>query len=383
MTNIPNRLRRIATALWSAALLLSAVGCSQSSSDEPASPVMVNLDISVATADIAAPGSRAYTPTDAEMDGFVGSETNDERMQTLRIVVVRPGGGVEHNRLFRFGDEHALDLLQGATFKVVGNEKKRIYLFVNEETKLTDDNGTQRRVVDFDLAGIRPGGLFPQEALEALTIELHSASQQLTGPLPMSACHEIEMPNEDHFCELFVTRAAVKFTFMIENRRKVDLSLEGLTIDKLSAGEYYLPRATFDDEGQIVDYELPATSGNNNNHYTFALAGKPLALPSGALAGMPHMLPSGKTTRLAPIYLLESRYTDPNKESADDPRNYTLTLDLGADEMPCFDYFENLETLPRNTHVVVYVTIDTHDITWRAEVLPYGKVSLKPTFGLD
>ncbi len=376
MTNIPNRLRRIATALWSAALLLSAVGCSQSSSDEPASPVMVNLDISVATADIAAPGSRAYTPTDAEMDGFVGSETNDERMQTLRIVVVRPGGGVEHNRLFRFGDEHALDLLQGATFKVVGNEKKRIYLFVNEETKLTDDNGTQRRVVDFDLAGIRPGGLFPQEALEALTIELHSASQQLTGPLPMSACHEIEMPNEDHFCELFVTRAAVKFTFMIENRRKVDLSLEGLTIDKLSAGEYYLPRVTFDEKWEITDYEVPAAAGNNNDHYTFDLART--GMPSAVL---PLTLKAGETTRLKPIYLLESSYTNPNQ--GPNGENYTLTLDLGADEMSCFDYFENLGALPRNTHVVVYVTIGSHDITWRAEVQPYGKVTLKPTFGLD
>lgn len=382
MTNIPNRLRRIATALRTAALLLSMAGCAQSSPDEPASSVMVNLDIAVATADIAAPGSRAYTPTDAEMDGYVGSETSDERMQTLRIVVVRPGGGVEHNRLFRFGDEHALDLLKGATFKVVANEKKRIYLFVNEETEIADDNSVKRRVVDFDLAGIRPGGLFPQEALEQYTIELHSASQQLTGPLPMSACHEIEVPDEDHSCALFVTRAAVKFTFMIENKRQYDLSLESLTIDKLAASEYYLPRAMFDDEGRIETYEVPAT-GNNNNYYTFSGAKAETVEAAGHHETMPIPLPHGKMTRLKPIYLLESRYTDPNKETEDDPRNYTLTLNLGADEMPCFDYFENLEELPRNTHVVVYVTIDTHGITWQAEVLPYGKVPLKPTFGLD
>lgn len=364
-------MRRVAAELWTATLLLFAAGCTQSPlSDEPSRPTMVNLDIQISTADIAAAGSRAYTPTDDEMAGFVGSETSDERMQTLRIVVVRPGGAVEHNRLFRFTEAGAIDLLQATTFKVVGNEKKRIYLFVNEETRQeVDVLGTLRRVVDFDFAGIRPGGIFPQEALEQCTIELKSRSQQLTGPLPMSACHEIDMPETDHSCELFVTRAAVKFTFMIENRRKHDLSLEGLTIDKLAANEYYLPRATFDAEGRIETFEVPSTG--SNNYYTFDLAEMPLTLTHG------------QTKRLKPIYLLESRYIDPNKEIADDPRNYSLTLKLGEGEMPCFDYFNNLETLPRNTHVVVHVTIDDHTIEWNAEVLPYGKVPLAPTFGLD
>ncbi len=74
-------------------------------------------------------------------------------------------------------------------------------------------------------------------------------------------------------CDLTITRAAVKFSFLITNRSGREVSLTGLSIDKMSRAEYLLPHNVERDEnGDIVDYDVPA-AGVNNGYYTFSLGG--------------------------------------------------------------------------------------------------------------
>ncbi|MBR2050605.1 MAG: hypothetical protein IJ957_07885, partial [Rikenellaceae bacterium] len=70
----------------------------------------------------------------------------------------------------------------------------------------------------------------------------------------------------------------------------------------------------------------------------------------------------------------------------DDPsttgRNYKISLTVG-DETYENGYFNNLTALPRNTHVVVDVTLNDEltDLNCVVRVYPYGEYWLYPEFG--
>ena len=131
-------------------------------------------------------------------------------MRTLRIIVVRPNGKVEHNRFLDL--KAAVELYQDENFRVTANETKRIYLIANEglttvKNGLSED-AVSPRLPDFDFNAITEGSLFPAEDVAALSIGLTGGSEELDGPLPMSECHRVWVPAENSSCNLFITRAA-------------------------------------------------------------------------------------------------------------------------------------------------------------------------------
>lgn len=311
----------------------------------------VNLDISVALSELA-----LQTPDVPE------EATNDEKMHSLRIIVVRPDNRVEDNRFLEFSE--ATERYEYETFKVAGNETKRIYLFVNEHTTIeTEATSVSRKLIDYDLAGIFPGQPFP-EALADLTIQLNDDSEQIAGPLPMSDCHTVKVADTDAGYTLFVTRAAVKFSFRIINRGHDERRLSGIAVDKMARKAYLLPKdVTHNDRHEIVDYRVPAIG--NNEYYTFE---KETDLS----------LPAGTWVSLDPIYLLEGKYTDADSGG----KNYRMSVLLDG-EVRLSDYFPDLAQLPRNTHVVVNVTINDSRIDWQVDLVPYGEVVPDPViFGL-
>lgn len=347
-------------------LLLNA-RCSRTADEEgiaPDSSILVNLDINVALSDIAS-ATRAVTEEDK-------AAANDrEKMSTLRIIIVRKSTGeVEANRFIELDPtmEHGIE-----RFKVVANDTKLVYLFVNELSRIDDAGGTKRKLVDYDLAKIFPRQKFPTEDLEALTIQLNGNTQQLAGcDLPMSDCHEIEVGGGDKKGEdgimiqeekLFVTRAAVKFSFRITNNTLRPITLDDIELDKMARAEYYLPNnAVRNDKNEIIDYEVP-----NNEYYTFK-------------RHCGTELPVGKEVQLDNlIYLLEGKYTDP----ANNEKNYSIALNttVYGKYKQFKDDFPNLNNLPRNTHVVVNITI-ADDIAWIVDVVPYGSITLEPEFGI-
>lgn len=307
--------------------------------------------------------------------------SDGEKMQTLRIIIVRPDGTVEHNRYYDFHQVPST-YFGTAQFEVVGGETKKVYLFANENTTFT----TGHKVANYDFASIEVGEAFPTDditgqSIETSLIEVNDALTQIAQPLFMSECHSVDVPEkQDKSVELIIVRAAVKFTFRIINESNEPLELNQLTISKLARREYLLPNGVvYDTElseednstyiTYIKSYNVPMVG--NNEHYNFK-ANYDLTVPAKTLTGNGELL-------LDPIYLLESNYDDdPNTEG----RNYKISLTIG-DETYENGYFDNLEALPRNTHVVVDVKLNSELENFNCEVrvYPYGEYWLNPDFG--
>lgn len=366
--------------LWLSTFLFA--GCGESTDDYAFvdRPVWVNLAISVSMTDVSLPvvktaadasSTVAGNVADSPMPGTRAAEDalpagNNEKINTLRIVIVRPDGIVEYNRFISLSS--AVDSYGDEKFEVLGNEKKRIYLFVNEGTEIKTAEGTMRKVVDYDLAAIKEGERFPAADISGLRIRLEDNTEQLAGPLPMSECHDITVGGTDSRHELFVTRAAVKFSFNITNNSGRNIVLKGLTIARMAKEEYYLPKNTIYNDvvidgvdcKEITSYDVPSDAG----YYEY-----------GSDKGLSETLSAGSKVSLSPIYLLEGKYT-----AVDDERNYSMKIFF--DGMELGDWFPKLSRLPRNTHVVVNITIGKTAVDWDVDVLPYIPVDLDPEFGL-
>ena len=113
----------------------------------------------------------------------------------------------------------------------------------------------------------------------------------------------------------------------------------------------------------ITDYEVP--SFGNNDYYIYE-----------AVINVPKVLPVNQQVMLDPIYLLEGKYTD----SVSDGKNYSMSIEI--DGVQLGNYFPKLSQLPRNTHVVVNITIEDTECIWEVDVLPYCAKELEPLFGL-
>lgn len=304
-------------------------------------------------------------PSSPKTKGYEDPESDNERMNTLRIIVVRKATGiVEHNTFLNFTRPDLL--LKGMEYKVVGGEKKKIWLIANEgNPKMT-----------YDFSGIRPGSEFPENEVNEACISMTENNDEVTGQIPMTASHEVDMPLKDYSTELFIVRAATKFTYILTNNTGSPLYLSSLKISKGARKEYLFPRATFDkwsytdpvdgstvteDIGkQITAYEVPLVY--NNEYYVFQ---KSLSVTADA----------GASVKIDPVFLLEGKYTD----TASDGKNYSTSLTINGIEYK--DYLPELPQLPRNTHAVVNVKFSEIGISMTVEVMPYGEVILEPGFG--
>lgn len=355
-------------------MLVMACGCF--SIDRESYGVMSELTVSISISNT--PGLPVDPQTKAiDPDDYVGPVHDGEKIQTLRIVIVRPDETIEHNRFMDFQGviNRAYMQVSDVTFKVLGPEKKKVYLFVNENSVKEGVSGSVK-IVNYDFNSLAIGKVFPTKEIANLKITLNEDTETLpcdasdvSSSLPMSECHEVDMPDHDYSADLYVTRAAVKFTYIVDNQSSEPYSLSQLTIDKGSNIEYYMPQITYsssskNDGFSVTDYEVPNIE--NNNYYTFRLFGE---------ADVPVVLPAKNQTKLDSFYLLEGKYTD-----SADTRNYSMTATL--DGITYESYFPDVPWLPRNTHVVTVITIKEHAVTWTVDVWPYGEYWLNPGFGL-
>lgn len=358
-----NMKRLISYVMISALLVLCAC---ESAIEEPIGgeddSLLVYLNVSVMLSDI------SNTLTKAAED--ITAVSDNEKMHTLRIVIVRPNWTVEANRLINLEDV-VLRHDVAEPFRVVGNEQKWIYLFVNENTQAMDkESSVTRKLVDFNLNNIVVGGLFPINDIEALKIRLEDDTEQIMGPLPMSERHQYTVTSEEEqTCPpLFVTRAAVKFTIRITNNSDKPVSFDRFTISRMAREEWYMPRAKYGNpnEGQreIIGYEVPAGVG-------YYIYGNKTSVPTPTMT-----VEAGGEKVMEPIYLLEGKYTDEK-----DSRNYSM--DIWVNGIKKTHYFPMLPTLPRNTHVLVNIICGMYsEVTCYVDIIPYTEVILDPEFGL-
>ncbi|MDO4758181.1 MAG: hypothetical protein Q4A18_02830, partial [Rikenellaceae bacterium] len=313
-------------------MLMSAwlmVGCAiYSSEDELVEPNKdntsdkVTLNLNVAVTDGA-----AFLGQSTRAD-YSEAVSDGEKMQTLRLIIVRPDGTVEHNRYYDFHQAPSTTFTS-AKFEVVGGETKNVYLFANENTTFS----TNHKVFDYDFEALEAGDQFPAEELAAVTINLSDNQTCLPLPLFMSEQHEVVVPaKQDTHVELIIVRAATKFTFRLINNSALPLLLSKLTIEKLARAEYMLPNGVvygFENNVQYIEsYNVPMVG--NNEHYEFVSNFADIEIPASN---------SSSPLILDPFYLLESKYDDTPDE---DKRNYKISLT--ADGHTYTDgFFDNLE----------------------------------------
>ena len=350
------------------AVCMSIIGCQE---NEVAPAPMADLRIYVNA--VGRTDARALT--DAEEEYYKDALASCEEMHRLRFVVVRPDGTVEHNRLLnlynpaeRYGYE---------SFEVVGGEKKTVYLFVNESTndgsygpfEVKADNATTTK---YDLNQIEVGKSFPTDDIKALVIKLADGESEWpsSNPLPMNGIGEVDVPKTGFVQKtMYVTRAAVKFTYRFTNKTSQDYTLRGLTIDKVTDKEYYMP-----------NNPTPALKDVTKDNPITDLMIHPEAVYKTYSKEYSFSIPSGCTKKVLPsIYQLEGKY---NAAVTNETQRYktSITLDGGVGTLEAF--LKGLPNLVRNTHAVVDITINESNITWEVDVIPYSSVELRPSFGL-
>lgn len=381
-------------------LSLLAVGCGDDTSLAPSpsgtdSPDNVNFEINVYAGDPEDARSRSSSfSRDTDQDGYAYEfgppDYSPERMHTLRVIIVRPSGEIEANEyLYRSFPQDGASEFHGLRFKVVGGEKKTIYLFANEAS-----------IPGLDLSApdYRIGAHFPAEAMTACTFSTSRAGQPFidnTGDVktnvPMTEVFEIGIKapetEEDYYqtANLFITRALVKFSFTVQaaDAPSVAYSIDELTIRSVASTQYLIPNSTsytpakYDAGGMpsfedryIYEYATPAD----------AMVGECVFNPTNL--NFPVDYTPGTTLSYAPqLYFPETALPVATGATA---QEYILAVKLSGDEEPCAEVpLPNLPSLPRNTHVKVNISLKNSDVKCTVDVVPYTAVPLNPSFGFD
>lgn len=377
------RIRNMAFVLLASMIIVSCSGGTVLSEPENPGPEpgemqpdMVYLSFSVSVNDISrAAKSRSDVVTTPDDENYFEEPTYDcEKMQSLRVIILRPGGNgkylVEQNAYINF--ESPVTHKGELEYPVRGGENKMIYLIANE------------KIVGYDFDALIVGNEFTSGDMEKITFGPQSGlvlidnTSQTNRLVPMSEAYHFFVPNgipgESNFevGALFITRAAVKFTFNVSSVGCEGLSLKSINFNKLADRQYLFPHNTTYDPPKIMpdlynpvsnpgigdlggrfitSYTIPDDAGSDS--YTFDFT-QPYALNAD----------NDKFTIDPQLYFCESQYG---------PYTMGITL-IGEDNYErVFDPVElpNLPILPRNTHVVVNMNITPHRILFQVTVEPW------------
>lgn len=407
MTAMTKMMRLSLNTLTAAAVTLLASACSESA--EPSLPEvddegMVYFTINVSSGSIG--GSRAdgeeFTDKDGNKYSFLEGISPYEQMRTLRVIVVRQNGIIEHNELLRTDFGSSFNASSTGYLKVIGGESKTIYLFANESYTYPYPQKTDN--LSEDLNSLNIGTEFSTERFSNMVIAsaagigsralIDNSNPDLRRTyLPMSERFEItvdklndDASNRYQSADLFVTRAAVKYGFYIDEKStsQSNIKITDITVHGLADREYLLPQngtgvdATYapdkysvtKDDRIITAYTCP--DDVETYDYTFTMPenfgilydtdGKDIA-----------------TKKYEPaLYFAESPLPDDAKYCITVKTNndyFTKPVIYGPISLP------NLPNLPRNTFVKVILKLTDDEL--EVIVQPYTGVWLDPDFGIE
>lgn len=389
---------KILNILMLLAICVGAGSCvhedfSECPEQDPKQPGYVYLNLNLDVLDNVQGGATRASLDDMNGNNYLQEAISEyEKIKSVRVIIVRgepldlttyPGmennsGYVEHNQLFTL--YNGVVRYDNMRFKVQGGEKKKIYFIVNED--LVEEQN------HFDFDAIRVGNVYGGSIeLLQLTRLPQTALIDNSGPentqkyIPMSECFDIEVPtpkNPEDFelrmKDFFVTRAAVKFSFNVQFAEGLflkdpDWYVKDITVSNIADTEYFLPRGTVykdvtDPNGLkgkvIMDYTTPDRLVRTP--YVF---NKEISYTPGVQQFMPafYFPESGKNERYDVSMTLANRT---NEE----------TIVFGP------ALLDNLPSLPRNTHVVVNISLDNNrELSATTTIFPYTAVNLNPEFG--
>lgn len=326
---------------------------------------------------------------------------DNEKMKTLRIVILHPDGTVEHNEHIDFG---ATPVEQYVKFiPVTRNETKAVYLFANEESV----NG-----LTAELSAFIPGSTGFQARVENMDFEPDYA----THAIPMTSKYEVEVKDDMREYQFYLVHAATKFTFRFRNMRTGPVTVNSIAVSEIADRMYVMPHKQI----QTMDFEeadgstsslywidwlqrvAEESEANPDNPVNTELAERrgwimDYDIPAGATHGSVTHIPTMSvvvpkagtnapgTAEYPAFYLPESRKLKATGGGSYGEQAYTMAISLRDDNnrLRTFDMsFNNLKALFRNTHVIVDVLFNENiQVTLRYTVCPMNElVSNIPDF---
>lgn len=335
---------------------------------------------------------------------------DNEKMKSVRVVVLHAADGtVEHNRHFSLEGAQAQKTI---LLKVTPNEKKKIYLFANEESVSTvegatvkDENQTLTAFFNSYTEGM--------SGFEAAVNNLYFAPDYSVGsPIPMSSMYEIDFPGKGNFDGTFyVVRVATKFTCRFKNFRSGAVTVNSISVSDIANDSYLMAhkqnqtmqfteednsisdlfwidwlkkvsdesqeypedKTLADKRGWIMDYDIPgnavqAPAGPTNLN---------MSVPKATDADV-----NQEQGTLYIFYLPESKnLITPTDTYGEQQYEMTLGLTDEYGEHKSFNFaFDNLKALFRNTNAVIDIIMYDREVV--VDVIPYSEVVLEPEFGL-
>ena len=333
-------------------------------------------------------------------------QSENEEMHSLRVVVLRQNGTVEHNRFYAL--EGAREEF-GVLLNVAPDETKKIFLFANEESVavvegVQDDRRSLTRFFESYTAG--------SSGFEDAVTGLYFAPDYSDGkPIPMSSMYEIAVPARGVVRQtLYVVRVATKFTVNFNNwRQGEDVTVSSFSISGHADRNFLMAHVNDSEQNRLlfkgktwIEWlkEVSDASSENDSYATTEAAGwlKDYDLPEQANSGLtythgtvtvgrPHVdidYPDNSRPGVAdetPVFYLPESMNLKAGEASHGEQEYTMTINIAGKKDPFVCPLPNLKSLFRNTSVVVDVSMNNREIV--VDVIPYGEVKLDPVFGLD
>lgn len=330
---------------------------------------------------------------------------DNEKMHSVRVIVLHENGTVEHNKFYSLD---GAQVQRAILLKVTPDEKKKIYLFANEESVSAVEGVAG---VNSTLSAFFHTYVKDMSGFEDAVNGLYFAPDYSAGkPIPMSSMYEIDFPEKGNFNGVFyVVRVATKFTVNFMNWRGEEVTVENFTIASHADKNFLMAHvnsypdtqnpetnqkyptwidwlkavsdASNEDSdaatgkfGWLTDYELPEQSTAKVYTHEEVKIGKPtvdIDYPDNSRPGVASV----------PVFYLPESKNLKAGEPTDGEQEYTLKIKIAGRDDPFVCKLDKLKALFRNTHLVVNVTLyNSNEIV--VDVIPYSEVILEPEFGL-
>lgn len=352
-------------------------------SDSPDVPVQTEETLAELTLRVGVPRN-GDTGSRSQSDEFEPPSFRHENIRFLRVIIVRPSGMVEHNRLLAFNGR--TDLVS-YTFKVKPAEKKQIYLIGNEPASM-----------EATLESISEGKQLDKTAVEGLTLSRPTGAPLIdnTGSasiwVPMSEHFEVDVIStangETSQTEnLFITRAAVKFSFTFK-AGTTDMPYDGygfeisaIRISNMSTTEYLFPQSTVYSpakelpstnplEGRkVISYATPA----NSSPVDFTYSPADITAGPGITQYSPAIYLPESIAGTAGTYQISVAFRE-----KDGNGGYLQSAPIWFGPKPL-----DMTDLPRNTHVYINTTLTKSGIYPKVTIEPFKSIILNPGFGFE
>lgn len=326
--------RIFACMLTAAAALASLLGgCAPDRMSEPGETpgkVILSLRFDLGDIDYESAGSRA--PKAGEISDDMPANA-DEMMQSLRVVILDGKGFAEHNSYWEAADASGALELKSFNFPITPNDTKTVILLANEKSLPAD--------VRAEISGINAsaGQWVDIDKLRTLTFSTQiQDGYLLKRPLVMSDIHTVSIGNAPLTERtLPITRAAVKVSLRISNYGSRRYRLRNVQFTSFTTQQYLFPTA--------------AHSFKADMSHTFL---------------SDEYIPAGGTLEPDPIYIPEGNSATTYQFSYQPASSsWSTSKDL------------DMTDLPRNTHIVINMTINKDaSTTVRYAVCPWNSETI-------